>query len=276
MRNWSTCAALWLALSALVAIGCDDDAPASSHPDPGAAVDAPDTTADAPDVPAEPDVPPVPDVPPKTVTLSGVTYRFNTPDPVPDVKVCLAEDPDNCAMSGADGRYSLVVPDDATITPFSQHESFVDLYLQTFTTAGADIDKVYFQLVTPEVFDLFALAIGIEPDDSRCQIASTVNTKEIQSLTFEAFTQFGHHGVAGATVTIAPPVEPIIYFNESTIPDTTLTETTIDGGVVVGNVEPGSYTLTAHHPTREFEQVVVDCQPGRLINPNPPWGLREK
>jgi hypothetical protein len=58
------------------------------------------------------------------------------------------------------------------------------------------------------------------------------------------------HGDPGAQVSISPAVSfPIslgpIYFNESVSPDPTLSSTSVDGGVLFGNLASGSYTVTA-------------------------------
>jgi len=58
------------------------------------------------------------------------------------------------------------------------------------------------------------------------------------------------HGDPGAVVSIAPAVAfPAslgpVYFNEGVAPDPTLTSTSVDGGVLYGNLASGSYVVTA-------------------------------
>jgi hypothetical protein len=58
------------------------------------------------------------------------------------------------------------------------------------------------------------------------------------------------HGDPGAQVSISPAVTfPTslgpVYFNEAVSPDPTLSSTSVDGGVLFGNLAPGSYTVTA-------------------------------
>jgi hypothetical protein len=58
------------------------------------------------------------------------------------------------------------------------------------------------------------------------------------------------HGDPGAVVSIAPAVAfPAslgpVYFNAAVAPDPTLTSTSVDGGVLYGNLASGSYTVTA-------------------------------
>jgi hypothetical protein len=58
------------------------------------------------------------------------------------------------------------------------------------------------------------------------------------------------HGDPGAVVAISPAIAfPAslgpVYFNESVAPDPTLTSTSVDGGVLFGNLASGRYTITA-------------------------------
>jgi hypothetical protein len=58
------------------------------------------------------------------------------------------------------------------------------------------------------------------------------------------------HGDPGAEVAISPAIAfpsslGPIYFNESVAPDPTLTSTSVDGGVMFGNLSTGTYTITA-------------------------------
>jgi hypothetical protein len=58
------------------------------------------------------------------------------------------------------------------------------------------------------------------------------------------------HGDPGVTVGITPAVQfPLsvgpVYFNEAVAPDPTLTSTSVDGGVMFGNLPAGTNTITA-------------------------------
>jgi hypothetical protein len=213
---------------------------------------------------------------PATVQLSGVAYTFNTPEPLEGVTISIAELPDITAVSDADGRFSMEVPNNARLTPVGQIDGYMVMHLQTFTSAGRDIEDVFLQMVTEPVFDFMAGLIDADPDPSKCQLVTTVNTREIRGLTYEEFAAFGHHGVPDATASSDPALGDPVYFNDQTIPDPSLTATTIDGGVVWTNIEPGVYTVSASHPSRVFDSFVATCEPGRFINANPPWGLRER
>ncbi len=249
MRRTTAVSAIAIAL-VLVAGGCDSDDDAES----GAT-----TTEES-----------------RTVTISGVTFAFGSGDLVADVAVGIAEDPDVAATSDENGRYTLTVPDGSSVTPVVEHPGFRTMHIQTFETAGDDLESVNFQMVDEGVYEAFAAVLEIEPDPARCQIATTVNTIEIRDLTFDEFGAFGPHGVAGATVTAEPPIPDTVYFNEDVVPDRSLSETSEDGGVVWPNVEPGVYEIRAAHADTEFAPLIATCEAGRLINAGPPWGLREE
>src|SRR5213078_791283 len=58
------------------------------------------------------------------------------------------------------------------------------------------------------------------------------------------------HGDPGAVVSISPAIGfPAslgpVYFNADVAPDPTLTSTSVDGGVLFGNLADGSYTIGA-------------------------------
>ena len=212
---------------------------------------------------------------PRTVMLSGTAYGFNTPNPVAGAVIRIVEAPELEATTNAEGEWSLEVPADAEATPWITHADFVTMHLQTFDLGHTDLERVYFQMVTPEVFELLSAVLEITPDPTRCQIASTVSEKAVQTMTFAEFKAHGAHGVGGATVATTPASVEVVYFNESVIPQRNLTETTRDGGVVWANVPPGRYTLHATHPDKTFADAVVTCEAGRFVNANPPQGMRE-
>ena len=263
-------AVVGLLVAGLVVGGCGSGGDSEPGQDTGATTDTggaavADTTGGGDDVPSA-----------ATVTLSGVAYVFNTPNPRPGVTIRIAEYPDISAVSDETGRFSMLVPDGATITPIGERDGFAKMHLQTFTTNGEDITSVYLQMVPEGTYDMFAAILGITPSDEHCQISTTVSEKVIQGMTYEEFAAHGHHGVGEATVTTEPAVPDLVYFDATTTPDRSLTETSRDGGVVCTNVPPGIYVFTVHHATRDFETFTATCEPGRFINANPPWGLREK
>lgn len=287
----------WLLVLALVA--CDAEPSSTGGGSTDTAVDAPiaDAAVDAPgsDVPGA-DSAGLPDaaipadalvsdsaqaadvadvyVPP-TATLTGWAFAFaGKGKPIEGAVIRIAELPDLETTSAADGTWSLEVPTEAPVTPYAEAKGFALMHLQTFTLTG-DLDHVNFQMVENAIFTMFAYALETEVDPERCQISTTANTIEVRDLDLGDFVAYGAHGVAGATAHADPPIADTVYFDELTIPDRTLTETTVDGGVVWANVPPGVYTITAKHPTRHFAPFVATCVPGRFINAGPTRGLRE-
>lgn len=213
-----------------------------------------------------------------TLTVSGYAYRFGpSPMAVEGAVVSVAEYPELGTTTDDTGFYSLLVPD-ADVTLLAEHDGYTPMYHQTFIMAGSDLSDVKLQMVPDIIYDIFVNMLHIDPDPGRCQIATTVNVAAIEGMSLQEFWNYGHHGVAGATVTSDPPIDAEygpVYFDDRTMPDRDLTETTIDGGALFYNVEPGRYTFEAHHPTLTFTTFVVTCEPGRFINACPPYGLHE-
>lgn len=225
----------------------------------------------------------------KKVHLRGTAYMFNTPDPLAGATIGIAELPDLQTKTAADGTYDLAVPDATKVTPFivaknlavppgaKQTMDFHTTHLQTFTTAGKDLEHVNFQTPDEGTYVLLATLVGIDLPSAAtsCQIVSTFSVKAIQSLSFLEFTQFGAHGIGGATATSVPPLPTPIYFNAQVLPDASRKASSKDGGVLWVNVPAGVYTISAQHPDHKFASFVATCTPGRLVNANPPWGLKE-
>jgi len=75
------------------------------------------------------------------------------------------------------------------------------------------------------------------------------------------------HGDPGAEVAISPAVAfPAslgpVYFNASVAPDPTLTSTSVDGGVLFGNLAKGSYTVTASKAPFSYATLTFVIQDG--------------
>jgi hypothetical protein len=200
------------------------------------------------------------------VRLAGATIR-------------VAELPRLYATVRANGSYDLVVPDRTKVTPYIVAPGYHTIYLQTFTTAGEDLANVNFQTPTDGVYkalvDLVKVPVGADGNPINCAIVSTFSTKNVRDLSFNDFTAYGAHGVAGATATGSPALPKPIYFNESVLPDPNQLKSSIDGGVLWIGVQPGVYKISAHHPSKRFANFVATCRNGRVVNANPPWGLHE-
>jgi hypothetical protein len=75
------------------------------------------------------------------------------------------------------------------------------------------------------------------------------------------------HGDPGAVVAISPAVAfPAslgpVYFNESVAPDPTLGSTSVDGGVLFGNLADGRYTVTASKAAFSYTALTFVIQDG--------------
>lgn len=215
-----------------------------------------------------------------TVDLRGTAYEFNKPAKrLAGATIRVAERPRLRARVRANGAYRLAVPDRARVTPYIEVPGYHTIYLQTFTTAGRDLDRVNFQVPTDATYDALAALLQV-PLDARgdpreCAIVSTFSTRNVRALGFGGFVGYGAHGVAGATATATPSLGRPIYFNDQVIPDRAQQRSSIDGGVIWTGVPAGRYVVRAHHPRTRFARFAATCRPGRVVNANPPWGLHE-
>jgi hypothetical protein len=216
-----------------------------------------------------------------TVTISGKAYRFNHMDTfIADATIRVRELPGLTAVTDANGDYELEVPDDANVTPYIEPgDSYNQIDLQTFHTRGEDIENANFQTPHDDEYGALAAILGIElgPDGRPvdCVVVSTVSNRNVRGVPYETFHERTPHGVPGATARGFPSVPGPIYFNEFVIPDRTETATSEDGGVIWEAVPPGPHRFVASHPERRFASFLATCEPGRIVNANPPWGLYE-
>ncbi|MBW1907033.1 MAG: carboxypeptidase regulatory-like domain-containing protein [Deltaproteobacteria bacterium] len=242
----------------------------------------------------------------QTVSFSGIAWSFQLPgNPygrISGAKVSILEMPDLETTTNMDGEFTIEgLPVGSQATLVLEHENHPLTYTKTHTVPDTDLDNLTFQIPTNLLFGLIAdglvdggIVEGIDP--TKCQIVST-------------FTRFGktigspgHHGEPGATLSIAPANNAEagpIYFGDDVIPDPTRTYSSLDGGVLLVNVEPGDYTLSAscvQDPTDliaeyppadydgeslrcqtedvQFESILMKCQPGVFLNASPSYGLQ--
>lgn len=242
----------------------------------------------------------------QTVSFSGIAWSFQLPgNPygrISGAKVSILEMPAFETTTNMDGEFTIEgLPVGSQATLVLEHENHPLTYTKTHTVPDADLDNLTFQIPTNLLFGLIADGLvdggvveGIDP--TKCQIVST-------------FTRFGktigspgHHGEPGATLSMAPANNAEagpIYFGDDVIPDPTRTYSSLDGGVLLVNVEPGDYTLSAscvQDPTDliaeyppedhdgeslrcqtedvQFESILMKCQPGVFLNASPSYGLQ--
>jgi hypothetical protein len=216
--------------------------------------------------------------PAPTVHLRGTAYEFNnTKTLLGGATIRVAEYPKLKATVGRDGRYDLLVPDHARVTPYIVDRGYHTIYLQTFKTDGEDLANVNFQTPTEPIYRALAALLKV-PLDSHgnllsCAIVSTFSTRNVRDVSFERFTAYGAHGVAGATASATPSLPKPVYFNKDVVPDPAQATSSEDGGVVWTGVPSGVYKINALDPATRFAGFVATCRRGRVINANPPWGL---
>jgi hypothetical protein len=207
-------------------------------------------------------------------TVSGDAIPFiEVPDGrIEGAEVWILERPEMRVTTGADGHFEFIdVPVGSEVTLVMDHPDYYPIQTGTIVLGPEGAERVTFQAVTYGIFDAFAVIVDVDPDETKCQMVTTVTRvgKSIYDL--------GAHGEAGAVVTLDPPLpadQGPIYFNSSVIPDFSLDETSDDGGVLFIQAPPGEYVWTASKPGVEFTQVNMKCRAGVLVNASPPWGLQ--
>jgi len=214
------------------------------------------------------------------VHIRGTAYEFNNTDVrLAGAAIRVAENPRLTATTRADGSYDLRVPARGRVTPYIVAPGYHTIHLQTFRMRGHDLARVNFQTPTDAVYRALAALLQVPLDAAGelqdCAIVSTFSTRKVRRLSFDEFTAFGAHGVAGATASATPPLPPPVYFNDQVVPDPAQQRSSIDGGVIWTRVPAGVYRIRARHPHRRFASFVATCEPGRVVNANPPWGLHE-
>jgi hypothetical protein len=72
-----------------------------------------------------------------------------------------------------------------------------------------------------------------------------------------------------------PELPDPTYFNESVIPDPNQPASSEDGGIIWPVVTAGHYRVMTDSPDTDFASFLAHCEPGRIVNANPPWGAYE-
>jgi len=207
----------------------------------------------------------------ETVRLGGTVFHFgldlsqSPPAPYPfqstvaGTQVWIAEAPItrklNVRTDGA-GRWTANVVklkgQKLTVSFVYERSGYVTTKSQVFEVADTAIDdlavqfptEAYFGLAKADIEQKIGALIGA-PYALRNVLVTTVG-KSWASMYDAALP----HGDPGVTVGIAPAVQfPLsvgpVYFNEAVAPDPTLTSTSVDGGVMFGNLPAGANTVTA-------------------------------
>ena len=119
------------------------------------------------------------------------------------------------------------------------------------------------------------MPLGPDGRPEQCVIVTTASARNVRGVDFETFQARTPHGVAGATARAKPALPGPIYFNENVIPDRSRTATSGDGGIIWTEVPAGTYRVITESPSTRFASFLATCEPGRIVNANPPWGAYE-
>ena len=104
---------------------------------------------------------------------------------------------------------------------------------------------------------------------------TTASARNVRDVDYQTFWDRTPHGVAGATSVEFPELAGPTYFNEYVIPDPSESSTSEDGGIIWTGVPAGTYRIATLSPTTRFASFLATCEPGRIVNANPPWGAYE-
>lgn len=190
--------------------------------------------------------------------------------------VAVAEAPSVATTVAADGSFEFDVPSGGAQSFLLTQDGFHPTQSAAIDVGTDGIARLGFQVPTEDTFGLLGTLADVRPDPMRCQVATTVSR-----LGTEPYGGDGL-GVEGATAALAPGLPsgaagPIYfaYANGVIYPDPSLTQTSLDGGVIFANVPIGDYTLTADKAGTSFSSAEIRCRAGVLVNAAPPNGLQQ-
>jgi hypothetical protein len=240
-----------------------------------------------------------------TASVGGIAWGFKLPpagyDLIANATISVLEMPELSTRSNADGEFTIEgIPVGSQATFVLEHSNYPLTYTKTHTIHES-IDNLTFQVPNRGLYSVIEIQLGITSDPDKCQMVST-------------FTRFGrtigdqgHHGEPGAVLTIDVPEGSLlgdgpVYFGDNVVPDRSRTYSSLDGGVLIVNSDPGDYTLTAscvtdpadmaafleEYPPEEypdeslrcqtedvrFEPVLMKCRAGVFLNASPSYGLQ--
>jgi hypothetical protein len=217
----------------------------------------------------------------RTVAISGRAYAFNHSDTgLAGAVIRVRELPRASAVANAVGDYVLRVPDDTTVTPYIEPPpGYHQIDLQTFHTRGEPIENANFQVPGDAEYNglsaLLSVPLGPDGRPQECVIVTTASARNVRGVDFATFQARTPHGVPGAAAHAKPALDGAIYFNDAVIPDRSRTATSGDGGIIWTGVPAGAYRVITTSPLSNFASFLATCEPGRIVNANPPWGAYE-
>lgn len=245
--------------------------------------------------------------PAATVSMGGIAWGFTLPgqggyDRIANATVYVLEQPDLRTITNADGEFTVDdIPVGSDATFVLEHERYPLTYSKTHTVPDTDIADLTFQVPNLGLYSVIEIQLGITSDPDKCQMVSTFTRYG------KTIGDAGHHGQAGAVLDIDAPAgammeEGPIYFGDNVVPDRARQYSSLDGGVLIVNADPGDYTLSAscvsdpalvddfnaEYPSAQypdedlrcqtedvqFESVRMKCRAGVFVNASPSYGLQ--
>jgi hypothetical protein len=245
--------------------------------------------------------------PAATVSVGGIAWGFTLPgqggyDLISGATISILESPELSTTSNADGEFTIEgIPVGSEATFVLEHDNYPLTYTKTLTVPEANIDNLTFQVPNKGLYSVIEIQLGITSDPEKCQMVSTF------TRVGRTIGDAGPHGQAGAILSIAAPdnaqiEEGPIYFGDNVVPDRARTYSSLDGGVLIVNADPGDYTLSAscvtdagqmeafleEYPPEtypeedlrcqtenvQFETVTMKCRAGVFLNASPSYGLQ--
>jgi hypothetical protein len=216
-----------------------------------------------------------------TAPVTGFARDFLTGKPIPDADITVLENGLKIKSNDQGLFGPLEWPVGKTITLVIEKTGYQTTQSATITVPAEGLNTPYnnISLQPFDVFtyNMFALAMGIKIDNEKCHVGTTVTAyhKNLNDLP---------QGERQAKILLTPNTSEIPFyfgiFTDGPLKDNPnpfargLTETTDDGGVVFGNLEPSDepYTMTAVKSGVNFTQVKFLCRKGIFINISPPQG----
>ena len=217
----------------------------------------------------------------ESVTISGRAYEFNHMDRfIEGATIRVRERPRLRAVTAANGDYVLEVPDDATVTPYiDPPEGYNEIDLQTFHTRGDDIVNANFQ--TPADLEYNALAAllgavrsgraaaGVRDRDDR--LGPQRARRRLPDLLGAHPPRRRRRDVRRVPRARRPDLLQRVRDPRSHR-DHRPPRTAASSGP---SVPAGTYRIATLSPTTRFASFLASCEPGRIVNANPPWGAYE-
>jgi len=216
-----------------------------------------------------------------------VSFPFQST--VPGTLVWIAEAPVTRQLnirSDASGRWSVpAVKVKGRPLPISfvyEHAGYTTTKSQVFQVGDAGITDLSVQFPT-EAF--FTVAKGQLEQQVGALIGAPYPLRNVLVATVgkswaSMYNPVTPHGDPGAQVIATPAIQfPLslgpVYFNEAVSPDPTLSSTSVDGGVLFGNLANGSYSFTASKAPFSYSTVTFAIQDGiGLYVASPPHGIQ--